>query len=332
MAAYTAIDDPSAYFKVQLYTGNGSGSRAIAFDDTDTNMQPDFVWIKSRSLQDNHELYDSVRGVQKRIMSNDTGGEETRSQGLLAFSSDGFTVGTSDGVNKNTETYVSWNWKESAVSGMDIVSFTGNGSARTISHNLSAIPEWMIIKKRSGTDAGAVYIAANGNTNGLLLSETNANDDELYWNDTTPTSSVFTLGTLSNVNTNTQTYIAYLFAPKQGFSKFGKYTGNGADPNGPYVYLGFSPQLVIIKRTDSADDWKMHTKKVEVHNPLNQSVKANSDVTEATESDHDIDFLSNGFKLRENNSAFNADGGTYVYMAFADSSFVNSNGVPNNAQ
>ena len=213
---------------------------------------------------------------------------------------------------------------------MDIVSFTGNGSARTISHNLSAIPEWMIIKKRSGTDAGAVYIAANGNTNGLLLSETNANDDELYWNDTTPTSSVFTLGTLSNVNTNTQTYIAYLFAPKQGFSKFGKYTGNGADPNGTYVYLGFSPQLVIIKRTDSADDWKMHTKKVEVHNPLNQSLKANSDVTEATETNHEIDFLSNGFKLRENNSAFNADGGTYVYMAFADSSFVNSNGVPNN--
>jgi len=334
MAAYTTIDDPSAYFKVQLYTGNGSGSRAIAFDDTDTNMQPDFVWIKSRSLQDNHELYDSARGVQKRVMSNDGGAEETRSQGLLAFSSDGFTVGTSDGVNKNTETYVSWNWKESADAGFDIVAYSGTGSSADVSHSLSAVPDVIFTKQRTGTQYWFVYtsVSAMGSQKSMHLNTTATVSTQATAYDATPTSSVINYGNDTGVNGSSNTYIAYLWRSVQGFSKFGQYIGNGADPDGPYVYLGFSPQLVIIKRTDSTDDWKMHTKKVEVHNPLNQSVKANSDVTEATESDHDIDFLSNGFKLRENNSAFNADGGTYVYMAWADSSFVNSNGVPNNAQ
>jgi len=330
MAVYTTIDDPTVYFRVKLFAGNG-GTQSITFDETDTNMQPDLVWIKNREHANHHVFFDAVRGTSKVFYGNLTNAEATVT-GVTAFDSNGFTLGNDSDTNRSSNSHIAWCWKESAVSGMDIVSFTGNGSARTISHNLSAVPEWILIKKRSGTDAGAVYVGANGNTNGLLLSETNANDDELYWNDTTPTSSVFTVGTLSNVNTNTETYIAYLFAPKQGYSSFGTYLGNGNDPDGPYIHLGFSASVIIIKRTDSADDWKVHTKKVEVHNPLNQSVKINSNVAEATETDHEIDFLSNGFKLRENNSAFNADGGGYLYMAWADSTFVNSNGVPNNAQ
>ena len=328
--AYTTIDDPSVYFRVKIFSGN-SGTQSITFDETDTNMQPDLVWIKNREHANHHVFFDAVRGTSKVFYGNLTNAEATVT-GVTAFDSNGFTLGNDSDTNRSSNSHIAWCWKESAVSGMDIVSFTGNGSARTISHNLSAVPEWILIKKRSGTDAGAVYVGANGNTNGLLLSETNANDDELYWNDTTPTSSVFTVGTLSNVNTNTETYIAYLFAPKQGYSSFGTYLGNGNDPDGPYIHLGFSASVIIIKRTDSADDWKVHTKKVEVHNPLNQSVKINSNVAEATETDHEIDFLASGFKLKENNSAFNASGGTYVYLAFAESPVVNSKGVPNNAQ
>ena len=331
MAAYTTIDNPELYFQVKLYTGNSTDDHAITLDGSE-NMQPDMVWVKGRSNAGyNHNIYDAVRGANKYLRPNSTAAQVTVSDALKSFDSDGFTLdddATNDEVNDNTIAYVAWCWKESATAGFDIVSFTGNGSARNISHNLSAVPELMLIKKTSGTDAGAVYVAANGNNNGLLISESNANDDELYWNDTTPTSSVFTLGTLSNVNQNTETYIAYVFAPKQGFSKFGTYQGNG-NADGQFIYTGFTPELLWIKRSNDVANWVFKTKSSPGYNVNNNYIYGNLANNEASGSA--VDFLSNGFKWRIDGANQNSRGDTFIYAAFAKAPIVNSNGVPSNA-
>jgi len=328
MAVYTTIDNPELYFQVKLYAGNSS-TQAITLDGSE-DMQPDFVWIKNRNDGSNqsHVLYDSVRGATKFWQSNSTAGEATDSNGLTAFGSDGFTLGNSAEENTGFN-YSAFCWKESATPGFDIVSYTGNGSARTISHNLSAVPEWMLIKKTSGTDAGAVYVGANGNTNGLLISGTNANDDELYWNDTTPTSSVFTLGTLSNVNQNSETYIAYLFAPKQGFSKFGTYVGN-ADTNGTFIYTGFQPAWVMCKKSSGTGNWNITDTKRNTGNPHGKQFEANASIAEFDSVR--LDILSNGFKHRATGSDLNGSGTSYIFIAFAEAPFVNSKGVPCNAR
>tara|TARA_R100000655_G_scaffold89125_1_gene129601 strand:+ start:211 stop:1197 length:987 start_codon:yes stop_codon:yes gene_type:complete len=328
MAVYTTIDNPELYFQVKLYAGNSS-TQAITLDGSE-DMQPDFVWIKNRNDGSNqsHVLYDSVRGATKFWQSNSTAGEATDSNGLTAFGSDGFTLGNSAEENTGFN-YSAFCWKESATPGFDIVSYTGNGSARTISHNLSAVPEWMLIKKTSGTDAGAVYVGANGNTNGLLISGTNANDDELYWNDTTPTSSVFTLGTLSNVNQNSETYISYLFAPKQGFSKFGTYVGN-ADTNGTFIYTGFQPAWVMCKKSSGTGNWNITDTKRNTGNPHGKQFEANASIAEFDSVR--LDILSNGFKHRATGSDLNGSGTSYIFIAFAEAPFVNSKGVPCNAR
>ena len=187
----------------------------------------------------------------------------------------------------------------------------------------------MLIKKTSGTDAGAVYVGANGNTNGLLISGTNANDDELYWNDTTPTSSVFTLGTLSNVNQNSETYIAYLFAPKQGFSKFGTYVGN-ANTNGTFIYTGFQPAWVMCKKSSGTGNWNITDTKRNTGNPHGKQFEANASIAEFDSVR--LDILSNGFKHRATGSDLNGSGTSYIFIAFAEAPFVNSKGVPCNAR
>ena len=353
--AYTAIDDSSAYFKVQLYTGDGGTTQAITFNDTDTNMQPDWVWIKMRSESQSHILVDSVRGANKYLGANHTGAEGTDINSVTVFGSDGFTVGNDDSVNKNTGTYVSWNWKgggsasansdgstASSVSanttaGFSVVSYTGAG-ATTYGHGLGATPNVIIIKKRtsdSGNNNWFVYhdkvITAGGsNKSFLTLNETgalSANGSATTF--TSVSSTTFGVGTDDIISESSHTFIAYCFAEKKGHSKFGKYVGNN-DNDGPYVFTGFKPAFVIVKRTDSADDWKMVSRKVEVHNTMNQSVKANTNAAEAAESDHAMDLLSNGFKFRENNAAFNTSG-TYVYMAWAQEPFVTSEGLPTTA-
>ena len=331
MAVYTTIDNSQEYFAVTTYTGNaaeaGDGSTQAL---TNVGHQPDMLWFKKRSATGNNHVVDSVRGRTKELRFNLTNAEADDDNLLASFDSDGFTLGSSGSANLENATYVAWTWKESATSGFDIVSFTGNGSARTISHSLSAVPEWIIVKKRSGTDAGAVYLGANGNTNGLLISETNANDDETYWNDTTPTSSVFSLGALSNVNESSATYIAYLWAPKQGFSKFGKYIGN-ANADGTFVYTGFKPAWVMIKRSSTAgDNWLIHDSKRAGYNGANKQLDA--DQNNAEGNSRLIDMFSNGFKIIINDAKINASGDTYQYMAFAESPFVNSNGVPTTAR
>jgi len=332
MAVYTAIDDPGLFFNTVLYTGNG-GTQSI----TGVGFQPDFIWIKGRSYTDDHGLFDSVRGATKILYSNEVNAEETYATSVTAFGSDGFSLGSMAEVNTGSATLVSWNWKESATSGFDIVAYTGNGSARTISHSLSAVPKMYIIKNLGEADSWQVYHGSNTSapeTDYLQFNETGATtDSDARFNDTAPTSSVFSVGDHVTVNKNTINYIAYAFASKQGFSKFGSYTGNG-NADGTFINTGFRPALVIAKRTDSTANWYMMTAKISDSgggNPLDRPLFANDSQAE-NDGDNNVDLLSNGFKIRGSGSAQNGDGATYIYMAFAEQPFVNSNGVPCNAR
>ena len=327
--AYTAIDDPSAYFKVQLYTGNGSANHAITFDDTDTDMQPDLVWIKNRDATDSHAIFDSVRGATNLWAIDGTAAESDDDDTLDSFASDGFQVDADVKVNTNAEKYVSWNWKESATSGFDIVTFTGNETARTISHSLSAVPEFMIIKNRTWADGAHIYhIDFGGAGNTMEIATNNASGGgSSIWNSTAPTSSVFTVGTNGNINRTDYAIFVYLFAGKQGFSKFGKYEGNG-NADGTFVYTGFRPAWVLTKSIDSTSSWEIFDNKREGYNKDNDALVVDDPVVEATADQ--IDLLSNGFKLRISTDPNIAE--TYIYMAFAEAPLVNSKGVPCNAR
>ena len=333
--AYTAIDDPSAYFKVQLYTGNGSANHAQTFADTDTDMQPDFVWIKNRDSTDSHCLFDAVRGATEVLHADGTAGEATDADTLDSFTSDGFQVDADVKVNTNTEKYVAWCWKESATAGFDIVSFTGNDTARTISHSLSAVPAVFVIKNREQDANWQVYhekTNASPEDYGLFWDSTSAtvSRDSSYFNSTAPTSSVFSVGTNSRVNDDGEGIITYLWAPVQGFSKFGSYTGND-NADGTFVYLGFRPAFVMVKKSSDTGHWLIFDSKRLGYNVDNQELYANATTVEADRSDDTIDFLSNGIKFRSTWDAAN-DASTFIYMAFAEAPFVNSNGVPCNAR
>ena len=334
--AYTAIDDSEAYFQVQLYTGDGAANNAITLGG-DTAMQPDLVWIKNRDQTDSHCLFDAVRTATKLISTNVSTAESTDTDTLDSFASDGFQVDADVKVNTNTEDYVAWCWKESATAGFDIVAYTGNGSAGlTVSHSLSAVPKLMIIKNRSGDYNWAVYHGANTSapeTESLFLDVTDATSDRLAeFNDTAPTSSIFTVGDGNSVNNSSETFIAYLFAEKQGFSKFGTYTSNG-NADGTFTYLGFRPAYVLHKQVSTTGDWRSWNNKSSPINQMDNSLFPN---TTAVEYDTDavaVDFLSNGIKWRQTDlTNNNPSGGTFIYIAFAEAPFVNSKGVPCNAR
>jgi len=329
MAAYTTIDNPELYFQVKLYTGTGS-SNALTLDG-DENMQPDFVWIKIRDGTHPHEAYDSVRGVTKRLYVDAVDAETTNAGGLTAFGSDGFTVGSQDHVNEDTKTFVAWCWKETADAGFDIVSYTGNATARTISHSLSAIPHLMILRDRDDRKSWVVYHHKNTSapeTEYLLLDGNGATtDSDAYFNDTAPTSSVFTIGTGSDANASGDDFISYHWTSKQGFSKFGSYTGNG-NADGNFIWLGFRPACVIIKG-DNTENWSMYDNKRLGYNVDNNVLYPNATSAEGTSDD--IDFLSNGFKIRRQTGLLN-DANDYIFMAWAEAPLVNSKGVPCNAR
>ena len=332
--AYTTIDNPELYFQVKTYTGTGS-SNALTLDG-DENMQPDLVWIKERGGTANHNLTDSVRLATNYFTTNETDEEATAAETLKSFDSDGFTVGTSGGVNGSSDTYVAWCWKESADAGFDIVSYAGNATNRTISHSLSAVPHVMIMKNRTNAIKWVVYHHKNTSapeTDHLQLNDGAAtSDDDSTWNDTAPTSSVFSLKTSTSVNGSSANYIAYLFTAKQGFSKFGSYTGNGST-DGPFVFCGFRPSWIMYKRTtDGSEGWVIQDNKVSPTNVSHLIQNANSSGAETDSSNANLDFLSNGFKLRHDDTRGNTSGKTYIYMAFAEAPFVNSNGVPCNAR
>ena len=335
--AYTAIDNPELYFQCKIWSGNATDDTSITLDGSE-NMQPDFVWTKRRNASTNHDLWDAVRGALEQMASNNNEAEATISSSLKSFNSDGFTVGTNTNLNASGGTYVAWCWKESATAGFDIVSYTGDGSNRTISHSLSAKPAMMIVKQRSEARDWWVYNknldGTDGSTGVMYLDLTDAagTGATTSWNSTAPTTSVFSLGTTVGVNKASQTYIAYLFAEKQGFSKIGTYQGF-ADADGPYIHLGFKPAWFMTKKKNGAKDWNIFDNKRSDSgggNVDDQYLEANTSAAE--QSGQDVDFLSNGVKIRSTSSEVSGDDNIFVYMAFAESPFCNSNGVPNNAE
>jgi hypothetical protein len=326
------------YFNPVLYSGNSSTQNI-----TGVGFAPDFTWLKVLNDAQNHRLFDTVRGANKRLSSSLPNAEATTTDELTAFGSDGFTLGNNPDVNGTGFNYVSWNWRANGAgvsntagtitstvsanttSGFSIVTYTGTGSAATIGHGLGAVPSMFIVKNRDAADAWQVYHAANTaapETDYLVLNTTAATADAAdRWNDTLPTSTVFSIGNGVEVNTNTEKYVAYCFAPIAGYSAFGSYTGNGS-ANGPFVYLGFRPRWILIKRSSATDDWFVFDTARSPYNPMNFVLSPN--LSNADTATTNPDDLSNGFKVRSTSGGTNASGSTYIYACFAENPFKNA--------
>jgi len=342
--AFSNIDKPSKYFNTVLFSGN-SGTQSI----TGVGFKPDWVWNFQRSSGGNSRMFDAVRGTSLALISNDTSAEASQA-GVSSFDTDGFTTGS---INNSTgQTYVTWNWLASnttasntsgsitstvsanTTSGFSIVSYTGTGSVSTVGHGLGVAPKMLIIKNRDQGVGGwnwKVYHALLGNTKDISLNRTDAAATTTnFWNNTSPTSSVFTIGTDGVVNTNGNKFIAYCFAEIKGFSKFGSYTGNGSS-DGTFIYTGFKPAYVMIKNsTFASQSWWISDNKRTPYNVASTTgnfLAANISDAEAT-SGNTVDFLSNGFKIRTAYDGTNNSGSTPIYMAFAENPFVSSKGIP----
>ena len=330
--AYTTIDNPELYFQVEAYTGNGS-SQTLTLDGS-ADMQPDLVWIKNRDDTHQHVLSDSNRGTGKELRTDNSSIETTNSD-ITAFNTDGFSVSSNGQTSANTQKFIAYCWKESADAGFDIAAWTGNQSARTISHSLSAVPDFLVTKGRTYPSDWSVGHEAFDYTNDdfiYLSSDGGKSTSSLMFNGTAPTSSVFSIGTGNNVNKSSETYIAYLWKGKTGYSKFGTYTSNG-NADGSFTYLGFKPAFVIHKRIDSSGDWRSWNNKSNPYNPMDHSIFPNTTDTEYDTSNVQVDFVANGIKWRQADTTNNnPSGGTFIYMAWAEAPFVNSNGVPCNAR
>ena len=343
--AYTTIDNSADYFNTKLYTGNGS-TQSI----TGVGFQPDWVWIKVRSQAHNHYLYDAVRGAQEKLSSNTNGAEiDMGSTGLTAFNSDGFSIGNDTDENASGETYASWNWKAggsassnsdgsitSSVSanttaGFSIVSWTGTGSAATIGHGLGAVPTMIMVKNRDQTDDWYCYNVHNGNTHSILLNSTGAKVGAYTdnWNNTTPTSSVFSVGgSHATSGGSSENMIAYCFTDIKGYSKVGSYVGTGSDV---FIHTGFNVGWLLIKNASDTNGWLLIDTKRSPNNPQGKYIYANANSAEGTVTYGE--FFSNGFGWKGTSSvAVNQSGNTFIYLAIAESPFVNSNGVPTNAR
>jgi hypothetical protein len=300
------------------------------------------VWIKGRNNATNNNLTDSVRGVTKLLFSNSTAAEATFSGGLSSFDSGGFSLasGGDTGFSASGYTYVAWQWKAggtavsntagsitSSVSanttaGFSVCTFTAQSSGTaTVGHGLGVAPSMIILKSRAIVDAWAVYHISLGNTNYLTLNTTNASiANSVLWNNTSPTSTVFTLGT-GFVGNGSE--VAYCFAPVAGYSAFGSYTGNGS-ADGPFVYLGFRPRYILIKKTDTAgNNWFVWDTSRDTYNPEQNYLWPNSSSAEGV--DVALDALSNGFKIRVTSANYNGSGGTYIYACFAEVPFKFAN-------
>jgi hypothetical protein len=354
--AYTTINKPSLYFNTVLYTGDGTTNRSI----TGVGFKPDWTWIKSRSNTYYHELYDAVRGFASttngRVLYSNTTGVEGTPNTFNSFNTDGFTVSNQSGevgTNGNGATFVAWNWlganttasntqgtitstvSTNTTSGFSIVSYTGNGTAgATVGHGLGVKPRIVIIKNRDSATNWSVYSQAlvdktGNNSSTLVLNNTAADGlDGSYFNSTQPTSSVFSIGSNSGVSGSGNSLIAYCFAEVKGFSKFGSYTGNGST-DGTFVYTGFKPAMIITK-ANAVADWFIRDNKQDPENVMNEYLSPN---TTATSGNLDsFDFVSNGFKIRNSNNAWNGSGTTYIYMAFAQNPFVSSTSIPTTAR
>tara|TARA_R100001463_G_scaffold9562_1_gene28725 strand:+ start:63 stop:1094 length:1032 start_codon:yes stop_codon:yes gene_type:complete len=342
--AYTTINKSSEHFNTKLFTGNGS-TNAV----TGVGFQPDFVWLKNRNTTANHHLYDAVRGATKQITSVDTRAESTQTNGLTAFGSDGFTVGIDGDINGSGNGIASWNWKAGTTSGISagsqtitptaysinttagfgIYKYTGNGTAgATISHGLGVKPDQVWIKKLSQADSWRCYNVGynSGQQYFELDSVYGYGESAAVFNGTIPTSTTVTLGYQGHVNASGEQHIMYVFAPKVGFSKMGRYYGNGST-DGAFVYCGFKPAFVMIKRGDSQSDWVIQDNKRDGYNYNNHRLFPNTNATE--ESTVRMDLVSNGFKFRDGDG--NGSGQNFIYYAVGQS-IVGSNNIPATAR
>ena len=356
--AYTTIDDPSAYFQTKIYTGTGS-SNAIT-NDGNSDLQPDWIWGKARNQTYNHNVFDTSRGLTKRLTADQADAENTDSTTITAVGSDGFTLGTSANLNGSSVNYVAWQWKANGgttstntagtnidttvqantTAGFSIMTYTGTGTDNdSIGHGLGAVPHWIIVKNRDESNGWQIYHHKNTSspeTDYLNLNSTNATqDDHDRWSDQAPSSTVITLGGNDGVSKSSVKYVCYAFTEIQGYSKFGGYTGNG-NADGPFIYLGFKPAWVMVKRTNTTGAWEIYdsARNGNDSNPINDRLRANDNAAENTDdtSDYVSDFLSNGWKIRTNSGNWNTSGHTYIYMAFAEHPFVSSEGVPTTAR
>ena len=347
--ATPSITDGSAYFQPTLYTGTGS-SQAVSQAGNST-FQPDWVWIKGRSGATEHVLTDAVRGVTKELSSNDNGAEETVAQGLTTFGTAGFTVGTDGSYNTSSATYVGWQWKAngsgssnedgattstvsaSATSGFSIVKWTGTGANTTLGHGLGVAPQMILVKNLADADSWVVYHEDVGATKGLTLDTTAAPATaSTFFNNTAPTSSVFSVGSGGRTNGSSDAMIAYCFAEVEGYSSFGDYTGNGS-ADGAFIYTGFKPAYVLMKKTSAVDYWIVYDSARDPDNFVNKRIYVNTSGAEDPHATNDhVDLLSNGFKQRSAGTRLNASGGSYIYMAFAENPFGGDGAAPATAR
>jgi len=346
--AYTTINKSTEHFNTKLYTGTGS-TQSI----TGVGFQPDWTWIKNRSTTHDHILTDAVRGVTKDIRSNNTDAEATDTNGLTAFGTDGFTVGSKLNINNSGSNIVSWNWKANGAgssntdgsitstvsanttAGFSIITYTGTGTAGTIGHGLGGTPDFWMTKARSETRAWYGWHTGIDLGKVVNFNSTNAaSSDTSLFTSTAPTSTVYNVGTSVGTNNSGITFVTYAFRSIKGYSKFGSYIGNG-NADGTFVYTGFKPAFVIFKQTNTTGNWAFIDSTRSYANVSNHTLAANSSNAESSfgggesvfGASNKVDILSNGIKIRENSAYNNTSGGTYIYMAFGQS-LVGSNNVP----
>jgi len=372
--AYTTIDDPSAHFQTATYTGNGANT--VVTNGGNSDLKPDFLWIKNRTAGYAHFVVDSNRNISYAqnssnapYLETDSNAAENSNQNWMqSVNTDGFTTGIAEHTNCNSgSAYVAWQWKANGgttasntdgnitatvqanpTAGFSIITYTGNGvqTGKTVGHGLGAVPKMIISKDRGSTSnvtTWRVYHEGIGNTKYLTLNATDAASTYNDWDNTTPTSSVYSVGGAGGytpTNTNNANYLAYVFADVQGYSKFGSYVGNG-NANGAFVYLGFAPAWLLIKRFDAgATNWNLYDNKREssggsfaAGQDASRRLFPNSSAAESADAAHsNLDFTSNGFKLRGTQGSQNGSGSSYIYMAFAENPFVTSTGVPATAR
>ena len=341
--AYTTINKGSSYFNTVTYTGTG-----VSRNQTGVGFNPDWVWIKSRSNAYSNNVWDRVRGAGQRLITNESGAEETQTGDMSAFVTDGITVGAGNITNANGATFVMWNWlanntsgssntagsitstvSANTTAGFSIVSYTNpaSGSPFTVGHGLGVAPKMIIVKTRNVAQTWGVWHTSIGFGNYLRLDSTAATAAA---NLVTATSST-TFSTYQNHHATSDTLIAYCFAEVKGYSKFGSYTGNGS-ADGTFVYTGFKPAFLIIKESSAAGaQWYMYDNKTAPFNLVNENLFPN--LSNATNSgNNQVDFYSNGFKMRSSNTDTNNSGNTYIYMAFAENPFVTSTSIPTTAR
>jgi len=346
------IPDGSKQMYINLYTGTG-GSQTLTNNSPSNpaGFQSGLQWFKSRSNATDHVAHDVLRGTAgiNRLFPNLTNAQSTTGDGFVSINSNGFSLdssGTGGDVNTSGRTYVAWQWAAPATgtsntqgtitssvsanttSGFSIFTFTGNGSSgATVGHGLSVLgvaPQMVIIKSLGNNDWSTYHVGI-GNTKIIFLNSSNATagPNSAYWNNTTPSSTVVTLGVASELNGNGVSFVGYCFAPIAGYSAFGSYTGNGSS-DGPFIYTGFRPRWVMIKRSDSTGSWYILDTSINSYNEARTSLQANSSAAEVTDTNF-LDILSNGFKLRTNGGAVNGSGATLIYAAFAENPFKYAN-------